>query len=279
MEKEKVLKEIQSNIAKGNTKLASEQIFDMADHFSDDPFTLLTCASLLKVIEDEKGAERIASSISGKVKGSNGLEVAKGLRGIGFPAEAEKALSSTPESNDIHREKMYALFDMRRFSESLGIYERLADPTLEDDILRIGSLSAVKEHTRAVESAEVLLVESPDSLRVQKCYCAALTAAGRIKEAEKFVKDNLKKNKSSSDAEALAAYQLWIEGKSTSAGAYASRAIKRDPGNTIAMEILAYSLIEKGKLNEAKIVAGAINEKEPGNPAVVRILDMCRIAK
>jgi Flp pilus assembly protein TadD len=142
----------------------------------------------------------------------------------------------------------------------------------------IRSLSSINEHVRAADLAKALLAEAPDLLGVQKCYCSVLSSAGRSKEAEKFVKDNLKKNKSSPDADALAAYLLWIEGKTTSAGAYAAKAVKGDPNNTTAMEILAYCLVEKGKTSEAKIVAGAINEKEPGNPAVVRILDMCRIS-
>ncbi|MCL1979190.1 MAG: tetratricopeptide repeat protein [Methanomassiliicoccaceae archaeon] len=279
MDKEKVLKEIQSSIKAGNTRLASEQIMALADYFSDDAFTQLTCASLLKVIEDEKGAERIAESIPGKVKDRDRLEAAKGLRGIGFPAEAEKVLSDAAENAEVIRERMRAYFDQRKYAEAIVSYGQLSEPSLEDEIIMVGSVSANKEHTRAAELAKSLLEEAPNDPGVQRCYCAALSAAGRSKEAERFVKDNLKKNRSSPDADALAAYFLWTEGKTTSAGACASKAIKGDPDNTMAMEILAYCLVEKGKLKEAKIVAGAINEKEPGNPAVVRILDMCRIAK
>jgi hypothetical protein len=88
----------------------------------------------------------------------------------------------------------------------------------------------------------------------------------------------LKKDESP-NADALASFYFWIEGRSTSAGAFASKAVKADPGNILAMEILAYCLIEKGKTQEAKIVAGAINEKDPGNQAVVRILDMSKSSK
>jgi len=279
MDKEKALKEIQSNIGKGNISLASGQIFDLADHFPDDPFTLLTCASLLKVIEDEKGASDIAGRIPKKIKSENRLEAAKGLRRIGFPAEAEKTLSGAEDSEEVSREWMHVYYDLRRYAESARSFERLTQPTIDDTVTMIGSVSACKEHDRAVKLAESLLADAPGELNVQRCYCAVLSAAGRSKDAGKFVKDNLKKNKSLPDADALASYYLWIEGKTASAGAYASKAVKGDPDNTLAMEILAYCLAEKGKIKEAKIVAGAINEKEPGNPAVVRILDMCRNTK
>jgi len=279
MDKEKALKEIQSNIGKGNAAMASGQIFELADNFPDDPFTLLTCASLLKVIEDVNGASNIAGRIPKSIKDENRLEAAKGLRRIGFPAEAEKILSGAEESEEVCREKMRVYFDMRMYAESSRSYEQLTAPTLDDTVVMIESVSANKEHDRAVKLAEALLAESPGDLNVQRCYCAVLSAAGRSKEAGKFVKDNLKKNRSASDADALASYFLWIEGKTASAGAYASKAVKGDPENTLAMEILAYCLAEKGKIKEAKIVAGAINEKEPGNPAVVRILDMCRNTK
>lgn len=278
MDKEKILKEIQSNIRKGDIGLASGQILGLADQFSEEPFTLLTCASLLKAIEDESGAAGIAKRIPDKVKDGDRLEAAKGLRRIGFPAQAEKILSFLAESDEVIREKMQVLFDLRSYAGSSKMYERLAEPTLDDAVVKVRSLSACEEHGLAVQLAEGLLAEAPGDPNVQRCYCAALSAAGRSKEAGKFVKDNLKKNKSS-DADSLASYYLWIEGKTVSAGAYASKAVREDPDNTQAMEILAFCMVEKKKLQEAKIIAGAINEKKPGDPAVVRILDMCRNIK
>ena len=279
MDKEKALKEIQANIKRGDTRLVSGQILELAEQFSDDPFTLLTCASLLKVIEDDDGAGKIAGKIADRIKDEDRLETAKGLRRIGFSEEAEKMLSNVADNDEVVREKMQIYYDLSKYAESSKIYEKLADPTLDDRAAMINSLSACKEHERALKLAEGLLAEAPDDLNVQKCYCAVLSAAGKSKEAGKFIKDNLKNNKSQSDADALASYYLWIDGKTTSAGAYASKAIKADPENTLAMEMLAYCLVEKKKIQEAKIVAGAINEKEPGNPAVVRILNMCRNTK
>ncbi|MDR1690938.1 MAG: hypothetical protein LBR42_03730 [Candidatus Methanoplasma sp.] len=280
MDKEKALKGIQSNIMSGNKKLASEQIAGLADNFSDDPFTLLTCASLLKVIEDEDGARKMAGRIPGKVSSEtgSGLEVSKGLMGLGFYSEAEMILSRLDDNEEVRRERMRALSGMKNYAESSKMYERLDDPTLEDTIIMIEAVSASGEHDHSIKLAEELIAEAPDDLKVQRCFCAALCAGGKSKEAGRFVKDILKKSRSSSDANAVASYYLWVEGKSTSAGAYATKAVKADPSNIIAMEILAYCLVEKGKIMEAKTVAGAINEKEPGNPAIVRILDMCRLA-
>jgi len=276
MDKEKSLTEIQTNIRNGKIDLASQQILELANANSEDPFTLLTCASLLKVIENDKAAGIVAETIVEKVKKSDSLEAAKGLRRIGFPKEAEILLSNATDSEETLRERMLVSFDLGRFEESISYYEELSDPNLNDTAVMIDSLSASKKHSKAVDLAKGLLAEAPNDLRVQKCYCSALISAGMQKDALKFVKDNLKSNKASSDADALASYVLWVEGKSTSAGAYASKAIKADPGNVLAMEILAYSLIEKKKYPEAKIAAGAINEKEPGNPAVIKILDLCK---
>jgi predicted Zn-dependent protease len=263
MEKEKVLKEIQSNIGAGKTDLASIQIQEMTNAFSDDPFTLLTCASLLKVIGDEKGSRKTVDGIVNRIRDENRLEVAKGLRGMGYPSEAEKLLADAADSEDAFRERMMTSFDLGKYDVCIASYEKLSDPTIDDTAVMIDSVSKGGDREKAVRLAEELLTEAPDDLTVQKCYCAAMISAGMSKEAGKYVKDNLKKNKDSSDADALASYLLWVEGKSKSAGAYASKAIRADPENTMAMEILAYCLIEKKKLQEAKIVAGAINEKRP----------------
>ena len=279
MDKERTLKEIQLNISKGNTLLATEQVKELANNFSDDPFTLLTCSSLLKAIGDEKGAAEIAGTIPDKVKGGNELEVAKGLRGLWYPAVAEKLLSRIQETDEVIRERMRVLFFMTRYDDAASLYERLSAPSSEDSAVMIDILTAKKDHGRAIKMAEGLLSGYPESLIVQKSYVGSLAAAGMNKEAEKYVRNNMKTNKSSSNANALASYYMWIIGKSTSAGAFATKAVKADPGNTIAMEILAYCMIEKRKIQEAKIIAGAINEKEPGNPAVVRILEMCRFHK
>ena len=276
MDKEKALIEIQSNIRNGKIDLASQQILMLANAYSTDPFTLLTCASLLRVIEQDKIAKNVVETILENVKTGESLAVAQGLRRIGFPKEAEKILSEVSESDEAFRERMLVSFDLGKFAESIETYHKLSEPTLSDTAVMIDALSASKENGKAIDLAKKLLDESPNELRVQKCYCSALISAGRSKDAIKFVKDNLKNNKDSSDADALASYVLWVEGKSTSAGAYATKAIKADQGNVLAIEILAYSLIEKKKYPEAKIAAGAINEKDPGNPAVIRILDMCK---
>jgi tetratricopeptide (TPR) repeat protein len=166
-----------------------------------------------------------------------------------------------------------------KYSQAASLFSKLTNPTMEDSAVWIDALSSNKEHDRAIMAAEELLAEAPDDLIVQRCYCGTLVAAGMTRMADGYVKSKLNKNKKSSNANALAAYYMWIIGRTSGAGTFASKAIKADPNNTMAMEILAYCLIQKGKPQEAKIAAGAINEKDPGNPAVVRILDMCRTAE
>ncbi len=276
MDKDQVLRSIQANIANGNHQLASTQIIELANCFSDEPFTLLTCASLLKTIGDEKGTAEIVRRISlNTSNGPKGIEIAKGLRSIGYPKESIEVLSKMDDSDDVIRERMLAFFDLRDHLDVKRMYGMISTPTISDSILMAESLSASKEHEGAENIVNDLLKEAPNDILVKRCYCNILVSSGRNKEGERFIKENLKNNKTSPDANALAAYYLWIQGKSTSAGAYASKAVKEDSGHIMAMEILAYCLVDKGKVQEAKIVAGAINEKDPGNPAVVRILDMC----
>lgn len=278
MEKDSALVKIQANIRGGNNDLASIQILELANHFSDDPFTLLTCASLLRTIGNNEQSKDVVKKIPVAVEQRKGseLEVARGLRGIMFPKEALMILSNLDVNDDISREKVKILFDMHLYPEAIEEYGSINEPNIFDSILMISSLSALKKHDEALLWIKEVLLESPNDLEVMRCYCSVLVASGKDKDAEKYVKEVLKKDKSSADANALSAYFLWIEGRSTSAGAYASKAVKADPTNLLGMEVLAYSLVDKGKVNEARIVAGAINEQDPGNPAVLRILEMCR---
>lgn len=279
MEKERFLKEIQANIRIGNEKLASTQITELANLYSDDPFMLLTCASLMSVVGDKKDVSGIVRKIPDAVKDKEGskLEVVKGLRGIGYSEEAETILSDMKDDQEVIRLKAAVLSDTHRYSEAIEMFDLISEPSLSDRISKAYALSGDKRYDQAIGHVREMMSESPDDQNVKRCFCSVLVASGDVKEAEKFIKDNLKKDKSSPDANALAACFLWLIGKSANAGAYASKAVRAEPENLLGMEILAYTLIDKNKIQEARIVAGAINENDPGNPAVLKILDMCRI--
>ena len=275
MDKEQALKGIQSNIRSGNKEMASSQIEGLASAYSDDPFTLLTCISLSKVIEDEKGASKTMKILLGAVVKRSALETAKGLRSMGYFEEALSVLSDAESNDEVLRVRAAALSDMGRPIESIAEYEKIKERTISDDVAEAEALCSVKEYEKAIRTAKRILSESPE-FSVKRCYCHVLISSGDRKGADRFVKDEMKKDKNSADNNALAAYQMWIEGKIAPAAAYAKKAIISDEGHIGAMEVLAYCLAEKGKIAEAKIVAGAINEKEPGHQAVFRILNLCK---
>ena len=275
MDKEQALKGIQANIRSGNKEMASSQIEGLASAYGDDPFTLLTCISLSKVIEDENNASRMVKVLLKAVGRGSALEVAKGLRSMGYYEEALSVLTDIEDDDDVHRVRAAALSDMGRSAESIAASGRIKERSISDDISEAEALCSVKEHGKAKGIAKRILSESSE-FAVKKCYCYVLISSGDRKGAERFVKDEMKKDKNSADNNALAAYQMWIEGKIAPAAAYATKAIKSDEGHIGAMEVLAYCLVEKEKIAEARIVAGAINEKEPGHQAVMRILNLCK---
>lgn len=278
MDKEKALLEIQTSIKNGNLDAASVQISELANCFSDEPYTLLTCASLSKTVGNEKNAKDIVKMISATINNDDvAIETAKGLRGIGFPKEADAILSKIENNDDAVRQRLRALLESRSYERSVDLFNTLSDPTLSDRTVYAMALSGAGKNEDAVLTARILSEEFPNDIEAKRCYCSVLVASGKDKDAEKFVKGQLKKNKNSADTDALAAYFMWLEGRTSSAGAYAAKAVKEDPGNILGMEILAYCLADKKKYDHAKTIAGAINEKDPGNPAAMRILDMCRV--
>ena len=275
MDKEQALKGIQSNIRSGNKEMASSQIEGLASAYSDDPFTLLTCISLSKVIEDEKGALKTVKILLRTVEKRSALEAAKGLRSMGYFEETLSVLSCAESNDEVLRVRAAALSDLGRSAESIVELEKIKERVISDDVAEAEVLSSVGEYEKAIRTAKRILSESSE-FSVKRCYCHVLMSSGDRKGADRFVKDEMKKDKNSADNNALAAYQMWIEGKIAPAAAYATKAIKSDEGHIGAMEVLAYCLVEKGKTAEARIVAGAINEKEPGHQAVIRILNLCK---
>lgn len=268
------MKEIQARIAAGKRDEAVTMISEVVSNFPDDPLTLLTCASLLRALGENAKTKSVVSVIA-ENSSSNFLGIAKGLRGIGYPSEALYVLKKEDETDERYRLEAGLLRDLKMFEESLDVSANISLRYIDDDVGDIEAVISLKRSEAAVIEAEELLATAPGVFEVEKCYCSALVSAGRQKEAEKFVKSELKDDKNSADTNALMAYLLWVLGRTSGAGAYASKAVQLDPGHIGAMEILAYCMIDKGKIKEAKIIAGAINEKSPGHSAVLRILDLC----
>ncbi|MCK9322621.1 MAG: hypothetical protein RBR05_00910 [Candidatus Methanomethylophilaceae archaeon] len=278
MDKERAFKEVQNNIKTGRFDIVGPQISEIVSNYSKDPFTLLTCASLLKVTEDDNRMSDVIKLIMNCLPETEGsrFEIAVGLRGLGFQVYAESILCDLEKTDEILKELSKAYFDMNKYEKALEYQNYIEISTIDDEIFTIRILCAMKDYDKAAEKAKSILKEFPLDYEAQKCYCSVLLSSGQQKEAEKFVKGKLKENKTSADTNALVSYFLWITGRSTAAGGYAAKAIKIDDDHLGALEILAYCLIDKNKIPEAKIVAGAINEKASGHPAVIRILDMCK---
>lgn len=278
MDKDQALKEVRANIGAGKYELAGRMAMEIASDNGSDPMTLLTCASLLKTIGAYGELSEVTSMIMGCLPDEEPLrfEMARGLRSMGYPAEAGLILRGMDGTDDVIRERAGCAADAGERSEALSLIDMISDPSIDDDILRTEMLSGLRRNDEAVEYAGSLLKECPDDFRVRRCYCSALLMAERRKDAERYVRVCLKDGRGSADSSALAAHYMWVNGKTAAAGGYAVKAVKADPGHIPAMEILAYCMIEKGKMDESRIIAGAINEKDPGNPAAFRILDMCR---
>lgn len=277
MDKEIAFKEVQHNIAVKNSEAVGPQVMEIAAAFGNDPITLLTCASLLKVVEDDGRVNAVVNMIGECNMDENlKLEVSKGLRGLGLLKDAENMLKTLAINDEIQRERMAVCVGLGDYPAAVKEYGLIQEPLVDDDLLLTDAYCLMKNYGEAVKKLDSLSEEYPNDYDIQKSRVSVLMMSGKDKEAEKFIRDILKKDRKSADANALAAFFMWMSGKTSAAGGYAAKAVKADSTHIGAMEILAYCLIDKGKTDNAKIVAGAINEQAPGHPAVVRILERTR---
>ena len=63
MDNEKALEEIRKNIKDGKNEIAGPQIMDLASKNQQDPMMMLTCASMLLTIGDDKNFPALISVI------------------------------------------------------------------------------------------------------------------------------------------------------------------------------------------------------------------------
>ncbi len=277
MDVNQALREVQTNIGSGNREAACTQIVQIVLDNSEDPVILLTCTSLLKTIGEREKTDWTVDVLMKclSTDQTSRLEIAKGLNGLGRFADAKKILSELDGNDNVYREIMRTSYGLGDYSEAATAYKRMNTPNTDDRTMMVDTLCSLRDFKAADDKSSEMLLRTPDDYSIQRCRCSMLLRAGRNKEAEGFVREILKKDKKSADANALAAYFMWMNGKISAAGGYATKAVKTDPKHIGAMETLALCLIEKGKMNEARIVAGAINEQSPGHQSVTRILEMC----
>ncbi len=277
MDRAQVFEEVRRRIAAGRHQETAPLVLGIAMDAEDEPLVLLTCLSLLKTIGEPAAETEVLEMITGRPAGDPAvrLETARGLRGLGLHPEACGILGDDT-GDDAERERMAALRGLDDHAGAVAAYRRIGDPDIDDDVLAADCLCSLGDYADAAAIADRLMGSRPSDLRAQKCNCTVMMRRGRSREAGDFVKGILKRDKHSADANALAAYFMWMSGRIAAAGGYASKAVKADPGNVDAMEVLAFCLVGKGKRDQARVVAGAINERSPGHEAVMRILEACR---
>ena len=274
MDTDAAFESIKQDIAAGRTADVGLKVSEISDE-TDDPFVLIKCMSLLRVVEDTANmsvlAKKLVSTVGDDFK--TRVEVAGALRGLDYPMQAYEVLKTMDKDDSIRRLSVLCLMDMEEYESAYALVQEIERPVIIDGILTASIESALGEHTRAVKTATDLLEKNPKDYDVMVCYVSALILAGRDKEALKFGRNAIKlKN---ADGNALAAYVMRVLGNVKAAGGYAARAVKMNPKHVGAMETLGICLAQKGEYDKARIVAGAINEASPGNKAALNVLSYC----
>jgi tetratricopeptide (TPR) repeat protein len=268
---------INMHIRDGTMEMVRPEI-DRIVEATDDPFTLIKCASLLKVVDDEEGCRSITDKVLEHVPEDVGQRfgVAQALRGLGRVEQAYSIFRQMDEDDSVLREEALCLQEMGESEEALVKIRRILVNDSHNAEIEISALCSVGEFKEALAQAEAYVAggKNYDSMSV---LCTVLLQMGNVKEAVKAAKAYMKEDKGA-DPFALASYVMRICGKSAAAANYANRALNIDHTHKGALENMAMCLVEKGKINEAKVLAGAINHADPGCEEVIRILDACRQA-
>jgi hypothetical protein len=274
MDSAEALKAIGQSIKDGKDEEAAVQVMDLASKNQDDPMLLLTCCSMLRTVGDDKDYPSVLGVLMSHIPDDpdKRYQVATGLISLGSLQDAEKVLEPLDDSDKVLRARAAVRHGLGRDEEALetlGAMRRLLEV---DRVLKVQVLGSLGRHDEAIAEAEEL-AKGKDYM-AGRAYISALVLAGRDKEAAKYARARMKEK--DADGYALMAFYSWLNGNSTAAGAFSSKALKLQERHIGALETFGYAACDKGAIWEAKVAAGAINEVEPGNPAVFRILAMCR---
>ena len=275
MDNTEALEAIRKTIKEGKNEDAGPQIMELASRNQDDPMTLLTCASMLLTIGDDKDFQAIIPVIMSHVPEEDDAkyQVVQGLISLGCLKDAGKILADMPASDKVHRARAAVFHGTNRYEDALAALGAMSELTEPDRVLKVQVLGSMGKHDKAIALAQEILKGS-NSYRAGRCYISALVLADRTKEAAKYAKERLKEK--TADGYALMAFYQWLDGNTTAGGAFSSKALKIENKHLGALETIGLSFADKGTFWEAKIAAGAINEIEPGSPAVFRILAVCK---
>jgi len=274
MDNEQALEAIRKNIKDGKNDIAGPQIMDLASKNQQDPMMMLTCASMLLTIGDDKDFPALVSVIMSHLPADEEgkYQVASGLISVGCLKDAGTILADLTPTDKVQRGRAAVFHGTDRFEDALAALGAMKNMEEPDLVLKVQALGSLGKHEKAIALAEEILKSG--TYRAGRCYISALVLAGRTKEAAKYAKERLKEK--TADGYALMAFYQWLDGNTTAGGAFSSKALKLENKHLGALETIGLCFAEKGSYWEAKIAAGAINEIEPGSPAVFRILAVCK---
>lgn len=280
MDIDKAFESINLHIKNNEFDLVRPEIDSIVSACSNDTITMIKCASLLRVIDDNEGCNDILDKVLTVLPEdvNKKFSVAVAMKGLGRYEDAFDILSDLDEIVPILREKARISLLIGEPKEALSFVEQMNSSEKRDVILLTDALCASGDLQKAYDVAVRLAEDENNSYDSLVNLCSTMIRMGKNKEAIKLARGHLKEDKKNADALALGAYVMRINGKTSAAANFAQHALKVDYTHIGALETLALCLVEKGKIVQAKVLAGAINDKDPGNPAVIRILDACRLS-
>jgi len=278
MDNKEALEAIRQNIKDEKYDIAGPQVMELASRNQDDPMTLLTCASMLRTIGNDRDFPGVISVIMSHIPEDPSMryEVATGLIGLGCLKDAGSILGGLEPTDRVRKARAAVFHGTGMEDEAMSEIESIGDKDEIVRVLKVQVLGSMEKDDEAIAEAEEILKSFSD-YRAGRCYISALILAKKNKDAASFAKTQMKKK--NADGYALMAYYQWLNGNSTAAGAFSSKCLQIDSKHIGALETIGYSFADKGSFWEAKVAAGAINEVEPGNPAVFRILSLCRASE
>lgn len=274
MEAEEEFSRITELIKKGDYDSAKMRTRSLADAHRGEASIGIRCASIMKVIGDDREAEEVLSDILADLPKdeTERFEILFAIGMLGMPEEAREGMDRMGMAKERPEQYGRMLFMSGRHEEALAALS--GSGTRDSRVLRSEALCALGRYEEAVSESSALAKED-DSYDATISYCSSLISAGREKEAVRFAKSRMKEDKRNVDSLAVMAYVMRLEGKLPAAVNYGNRALKADPLHIGALETMAMCLVEKGDVVHAKLFAGTINHKSPGHPAAIRILDAC----
>ena len=269
---------INLHIKNNELAMAITEIDSIVSECSENPFVLVKCASLLKVIGDDKRVTEIFDGIMDILPENDSARftIAVALRGLGDAEDALLILENVEKNDGVHRESAKAYHMLGKTQEALSSVQNIKSMTVSDKILFSEIMCTSKRFDEAYGTAVELAESENNSYDTLVNLCSVMILMGREKDAVKLAKSFVKEDKKNVDALALNAYIMRINGRIPAAANFAHHALLIDQEHIGALETMALCLIEKRKYVEAKVLAGVINNKDPGNPAVIRVLDACR---